>query len=82
MDLHAPSKISNLGGKYYAFVIMNDLGTWVLFLSHKNEHFFCQNFVKRLKMKNVSQSHTWEVITREKLKSLILKPFVVIMYQT
>ena len=28
MDLHAPSKISNLGGKYYAFVIMNDLGTY------------------------------------------------------
>ena len=41
MDLFGPSKITNLGGKSYAFVIVDDFSryTWVLFLANKNDVF-------------------------------------------
>ena len=51
MDLFGPSRIPSLGGKSYAYVIMDDFSryTWVLFLSQKNEVFhefskFCNKF--------------------------------------
>ena len=39
MDLFGPSRTPSLGGKSYAFVIVDDFSryTWVLFLSQKNE---------------------------------------------
>ena len=42
MDLFGPSRIPSLGGKSYAFVIVDDFSryTWVLFLSQKNEAFY------------------------------------------
>ena len=38
MDLFGPSRTTILGGKSYAFVIVDDFSryTWVLFLAHKN----------------------------------------------
>ena len=41
MDLFGPSRITSLGGKSYAFVIVDDFSryTWVLFLAHKNDVF-------------------------------------------
>ena len=41
MDLFGPSRTTSLGGKSYAFVIVDDLSryTWVLFLAHKNDAF-------------------------------------------
>ena len=38
MDLFGPSRTTSLGGKSYAFVIVDDFSryTWVLFLAHKN----------------------------------------------
>ena len=41
MDLFGPSKSTSLGGKSYAFVIVDDFSryTWVLFLAHKNDVF-------------------------------------------
>ena len=41
MDLFGPSRTTNLGGKSYAFVIVDDFSryTWVLFLAHKNDVF-------------------------------------------
>ena len=42
MDLFGFSRTPSLGGKSYAFVIVDDFSryTWVLFLSQKNEAFF------------------------------------------
>ena len=42
MDLFGPSRTPSLGGKSYAFVIVDDFSryTWVLFLSQKNETFY------------------------------------------
>ena len=42
MDLFGPSRTPSLGGKYYAFVIVDDFSryTWVLFLNQKNETFY------------------------------------------
>jgi len=41
MDLFSPTRTSSVGGKRYAFVIVDDISrfTWVIFLSHKNEAF-------------------------------------------
>ena len=41
MDLFGPSRTTRLGGKSYAFVIVDDFSryTWVLFLAHKNDVF-------------------------------------------
>ena len=41
MDLFGPSRTTSLGGKSYAFVIVDDFSryTWVLFLAHKNDVF-------------------------------------------
>ena len=41
MDLFGPSKTTSLGGKSYAFVIVDDFSryTWVLFLANKNDVF-------------------------------------------
>ena len=41
MDLFRPSRTTSLGGKSYAFVIVDDFSryTWVLFLAHKNDVF-------------------------------------------
>ena len=40
-DLFGPSRTTNLGGKSYAFLIVDDFSryTWVLFLAHKNDVF-------------------------------------------
>ena len=42
MDLFGPSRIPSLGGKSYAYVIMDDFSRyiWVLFLSQRNEVFY------------------------------------------
>ena len=42
MDLFGPSRTPSLGGKSYAYVIVDDFSryTWVLFLSQKNEAFY------------------------------------------
>ncbi|XP_042953597.1 uncharacterized protein LOC122290115, partial [Carya illinoinensis] len=39
MDLFGPNRVASLGGKYYAFVIVDDFSryTWVIFLTHKDE---------------------------------------------
>ena len=42
MDLFGPSRTLSLGGKSYAYVIVDDFSkyTWVLLLSQKNEAFY------------------------------------------
>ena len=42
MDLFGPFRTPSLGGKSYAYVIVDDFSryTWVLFLSQKNETFY------------------------------------------
>jgi len=39
MDLFGPTRTVCIGGKIYAFVIVDDFSrfTWVIFLTHKNE---------------------------------------------
>ncbi|XP_042983357.1 uncharacterized protein LOC122312768, partial [Carya illinoinensis] len=39
IDLFGPNRVASLGGKYYAFVIVDDFSryTWVIFLAHKDE---------------------------------------------
>jgi hypothetical protein len=39
IDLFGPIRVSNLDGKRYVFVIIDDYtrSTWVLFIAHKNE---------------------------------------------
>ncbi|KAM6587476.1 hypothetical protein CsatA_010081 [Cannabis sativa] len=46
IDLFGPSRIASLGGKYYAFVIIDDFTrfTWVIFLTLKSD--VLENFVK------------------------------------
>ncbi|XP_057975241.1 uncharacterized protein LOC131162650, partial [Malania oleifera] len=46
LDLFGPNCVQSLGGKSYAFVIVDDFSrfTWVLFLAHKNES--CEHFTK------------------------------------
>ena len=41
MDLFGPLRTTSLGGKSYAFVIVDDFSryTWVMFLAHKNDAF-------------------------------------------
>ena len=56
IDLFGPSRTTSLGGKSYAFVIVDDFSkyTWVLFLAHKNDVFHdFQNFVEKFKMRKV-----------------------------
>ena len=42
MDLFGPSRTLSLGGKSYAYVIVDDFSkyTWVLFLSQNNKAFY------------------------------------------
>ena len=42
MNLFSPSRTPSLGGKSYAYVIVDDFSrfTWILFLSQKNEVFY------------------------------------------
>jgi len=42
MDLFGPSRTMNLGGNYYALVIVDDFSrfTWTLFLVAKNKTFY------------------------------------------
>lgn len=50
MDLFGPNRVASLGGKLYAFVIVDDFSrfTWVLFLTHKNEaHIAFVKFCKK-----------------------------------
>ncbi|KAJ6823638.1 uncharacterized protein M6B38_128695 [Iris pallida] len=61
MDLFGPSRIASLGGKLYAFVIIDDFSryTWVYFLARKNDtlsEFF--TFCKKV------QNEKWFMITR------------------
>lgn len=51
MDLFSPTRTTNIGGKQYEFVIIDDFSrfTWVIFLTHKNEaiynfEVFCRKF--------------------------------------
>ena len=56
MDLFGPSRTTSLGGKSYAFVIVDDFSryTWVLFLAHKMmSSMSFQNFVEKFKMRKV-----------------------------
>lgn len=41
LNLCGPSRTTSIGGKYYAFVIVDDYSryTWTLFLAHKNDSF-------------------------------------------
>lgn len=41
INLFGPSRTFGLGGKFYAYVIVDDFSrfTWLLFLSHKSEAF-------------------------------------------
>lgn len=41
MDLFGITKMASIGGKCYAFVIVNDYShfTWIIILSHKHETF-------------------------------------------
>ena len=58
MDLFGLSRTPNLGGKSYAYVIMDDFSkyTWVLFLSQKNESFYeFSKFCNKVQMKKVLQ---------------------------
>ena len=56
MDLFGLSRTTSLGGKSYAFVIVDDLSRykWVLFLAHKMmSSMSFQNFVEKFKMRKV-----------------------------
>ena len=56
MDLFGPSRTISLGGKSYAFVIVDDFSryTWVLFLAHKNDVFYeFSKLCKKFKMRKV-----------------------------
>ena len=56
MDLFGPSRTTILGGKSYAFVIVDDFSryTWVLFLANKMmPSMSFQNFVEKFKMRKV-----------------------------
>ena len=39
LDLFGPNRVASLGGKYYAFVIVDDFSryTWVIFFAYKDE---------------------------------------------
>ena len=49
MDLFGPTQTKGLGGKSYAYVVVDDFSrlTWIMFLSSKDESF--QNFIKLVK---------------------------------
>ena len=71
MDLFGPSRTTSLGGKSYAFVIINDFSryTWALFLAHKRK---IQN-EKGFTIFCIRSDH------KGNLKMLILKAFVMRM---
>ena len=54
MDLFGPTRVTSLGGIYYAYILVDDYSryTWVYFLAHKNDVFKAfENFSKRVKKK-------------------------------
>ena len=61
MDLFGPSRTQSLGGKSYAFVIVDDYSrfTWTIFLAFKNKIFIeFSNFTKRI------QNKKWHTIVK------------------
>ncbi|KAK2965308.1 hypothetical protein RJ640_004177, partial [Escallonia rubra] len=71
LDLFGPTRNASLGGKFYAFVIVDDFSryTWVLFLTRKDEAF--ENFLslvkqlqneKELKLVKIRSDHGDQVI--------------------
>ena len=51
MDLFGLTKVTNLGGMHYTYVLVDDYPryTWVCFLAHKNDAFKAfKNFTKRV----------------------------------
>ena len=82
IDLFGPSRTPSLGGKSYAFVIVDDFSryTWIFFLSQKNEAFYeFQSFATKFKMKKVLQSLALEVIMGENLRILTLRNIAISM---
>ena len=56
MDLFGPYRVTSLGGKHCAYVIIDNYSrfTWVHFLTHKNESFEASNIlVKRIQNEKV-----------------------------
>ena len=55
LNLFGPSQVASLGGKFYAFVIVDNFSrfTWILFLTHKNEACSqCLKFCKKVQNEN------------------------------
>lgn len=67
MNLFGPTKMTSIGSKHYAFVIVDDYYhlTWVIFLPHKNKAFTnFEVFVKRFKQ-NLGTSLLASILTTE-----------------
>ena len=70
IDLFGPIRVSNLDGKRYVFVIIDDYtrSTWVLFIAHKNETLEAflksykrtQNKKKGYLISKIRSDHGWE----------------------
>ena len=74
MDLFAPNRVANLGGKYFCLVIVDDYSryTWVFFLSQKNDTIdVIRIFTKKiqneleLKIKAIHSDHGGEFENRD-----------------
>ncbi|XP_075079723.1 uncharacterized protein LOC142164954 [Nicotiana tabacum] len=76
MDLFGPTRTASIGGKRYAFVIVDDYSrfTWVIFLSHKDEALRkFEVFCKKVEEKRDIRSLQFRVIMEENLKVEHLK---------
>ncbi|KAG7971980.1 hypothetical protein I3843_07G162000 [Carya illinoinensis] len=73
MDLFGPNKVASLGGKYYAFVIVDDFSryTWVIFLAHKDEAH--NTFTKLCKRIQNEKGYTISSIRSDRGKEFVNK---------
>jgi hypothetical protein len=82
MDLVGPTRVCSMGGKWHVRLIMDNYSryAWVFFLADKGETFgFVQDLILRLKMRGMEMLFELFVATMAvNLKTLVLKPFVVI----
>ena len=84
LDLFGPSRTASLGGKHYAFVIVDDFSrfTWVLFLKSKDEAFYAFSMsCKKVENEKVIIPPLFVVIMVKNLKIFTMLRVIIITFR-
>ncbi|XP_070035895.1 uncharacterized mitochondrial protein AtMg00820-like [Nicotiana tomentosiformis] len=76
MDLFGPTRTASIGGKKYAFVIVDDFFrfTWVMFLSHKvDEALKDSHWISAMKeeLDQFERNKVWELVPKPQNSSVV-----------